>query len=99
MSDKPVLVTSRINMGGTWYGVEDVKRGQTFAVPTKDEADKVVALGYADYGKVKAEDLGRAYQEDPEALQAHAQRIAASVPEEQRPVRGPINIRRGGRLV
>jgi hypothetical protein len=79
-----VKVTSRINMGGMWYGRHDIKRGDVFEVPTKDEAEKLRAQGFVDIGHVSADKLGAAYAEDTEALeritQAEAARYRESMP-------------------
>lgn len=82
-------------MQGGWYGRWDTERGDVFDVPTKAEAEKLVARGLADHGAVKPENLGKAYDEDHGALQrimkAERARFDAGHPELQpRPGTGPI---------
>lgn len=69
MTNKPTEVTSRINMTGAWYGRYDIKRGDVFKVPSRREAEKLQAQGLVDVGRVSADKLGGAYEDDPEALQ------------------------------
>ena len=66
MGDKPIYVTSRIKMGGLWYGKHGVDRGDFLEVPTRLDAKRLVAQGLADFGKVGLDELGRAYEVDAE---------------------------------
>jgi hypothetical protein len=74
MSDKPVEMTSRITMGGSWYGQDNIQRGDTLMVP-KGEAKWIHAQGLADYGRVPVEDLRPGYEQDEEDI-ATAQQLA-----------------------
>jgi len=94
-----VEVTSRVNMGGAWYGIYGIKRGEVFTVETKYEAEKLVAQGLADIGRVSADKLGKGYEENPEALQRFLVDAAAQVPEEHRNYGGATNVGRDGRMV
>jgi hypothetical protein len=72
-----IKVTSRLDMGGQWYGRHDIKRGDVFEVPTKDEAERLRAQGLVDIGQVSADELGDAYREDTDALKRIARQEAA----------------------
>jgi hypothetical protein len=83
MADQGIEMTSRIDMSGTWYGQKGVKRGSTLFVPDEDAARNLELQGYAERGRVKLEDLGRAYWVDnPDALSAYrkvqAEKVRAS---------------------
>ena len=82
---KAIQMTSRVNMGGMWYGKHDVKRGDTIEVPTQLDAKRLVAQGLADFGKVSPEKLGRAYEENPELGKEVIRETPNPVPEEARP--------------
>ncbi|BBY05434.1 hypothetical protein [Mycobacterium noviomagense] len=86
MGDKPIRVTSRVDMGGQWYGKHDVRRGDTLEVPTPLDAKRLVAQGLADYGKVGLDQLGRAYEENPKLMDEVIQQTPNPVPEEARPL-------------
>jgi hypothetical protein len=90
-----VKVTSRIHMGGMWYGRYGIEPGDVFEVPTKEEAEKLRAQGLVDIGEVSADKLGAAYSEDKEALERITQTEAARYRElmphlAARPNSGPI---------
>ncbi len=72
-----VKVTSRIDMGGQWYGRHDIRRGNVLEVPTRYDAEKLRARGLVDIGEVSADELGDAYREDPPALERIAREEAA----------------------
>jgi hypothetical protein len=80
-------VTSRVEYTGMAYNRWDIKRGTQFEVSTVAEAERLVADGRADFGKVKPDKLGRPHEKSPDEalLRRVAQRTRDSIPEESRP--------------
>ena len=61
-------VTSRVEYTGMAYNRWDIKRGTQFEVSTVAEAERLVADGRADFGKVKPDKLGRPHEKSPMRL-------------------------------
>jgi hypothetical protein len=82
VSDKEVLMTSRVDNYGPWYFPEqlDTRRGDVIRVPNKQEARRIHAAGLADYGRVPPDKLRPAYEQNAEQI-AEGQKLAAEAKE------------------
>lgn len=80
-------ITWRIDNPGMVNGVYGQKRGDVQTLPA-GQAKAQVAQGHAEYGKVPLDKLGKAYEQDEDALKLHRevlQDYANQMPEEAKP--------------
>jgi hypothetical protein len=99
MTDKAVAFTWKITPGLV-AGADGVsiyaEAGQTTQL-LASHAKRYEVLGY---GSIGTKAVGRPYEiADQDGLDEMLREQAAQAPEESKPVRGPINVARGGRLV
>jgi len=100
MSEKAVAFTWKITPGtvarADGSAIMGVEAGQTTQL-LASHAKRYELLGY---GTVGTKAVGSPYEiTGQDALDEMLREHAAQTPEESKPVRGPINIERGGKLV